>query len=45
MLPRWHSTTQPTTIRAVAGHMLGRSIAIEVNPDTPRARTVLSIPL
>jgi len=39
--------TQPTTIRAVAGHMhlLGRSITIEVNPDTPRARTVLSIPL
>ena len=35
------------TIRAAAGHMhlLGRSIRIEVNPDTPRARTVLNIPV
>ena len=35
------------TIRAVAGHMhlLGRSIRIEVNPGTPRARTVLDIPV
>jgi hypothetical protein len=34
---------QPATIRAAAGHMhlLGRSIRIEVNPGTPRARTVL----
>jgi hypothetical protein len=39
--------TQPTTIRAVAGHMhlLGRSIRIEVDPGTPRAHTVLDIPL
>ena len=37
---------QPTTIRAVAGHMhlLGRKIRIEVNPGTPQARTVLDIP-
>jgi hypothetical protein len=36
---------QPTTIRAVAGHMhlLGRSIKIEVNPGTPSARTILDI--
>jgi len=35
----------PETIRGVAGHMhlLGRSIKIEVNPGTPRARTVLNI--
>ncbi len=35
------------TIRGVAGHMhlLGRSIRIEVNPGTPRARTVLDIPV
>ena len=39
--------TQPTTIRAVAGHMhlLGRAITIKVNPGTPRERTVLDIPL
>ena len=39
--------TQPTTIRAVAGHMhlLGRSIKIEVDPGTPHAHTVLDIPL
>ena len=38
---------QPTTIRGVAGHMhlLGRSIKIEVNPGTPRAKTVLDIPV
>lgn len=37
---------KPETIRGVAGHMhlLGRSIRIEVNPGTPRARTVLDIP-
>jgi hypothetical protein len=36
-----------TTIRAVAGHMhlLGRTIRIEVNPGTPKARTVLRIPV
>jgi FtsP/CotA-like multicopper oxidase with cupredoxin domain len=35
----------PETIRGVAGHMhlLGRSIKIEVNPGTPRARTILNI--
>jgi len=39
--------TEPTTIRGVAGHMhlLGRSIKIEVNPGTPRAKTVLDIPV
>jgi hypothetical protein len=38
---------QPTTIRAVAGHMhlLGRSITITVNPGTPGERTVLHIPV
>jgi hypothetical protein len=37
----------PATLRAVAGHMhlLGRSIKVEVNPDTPDARTVLDIPV
>jgi hypothetical protein len=41
------NVTEPMTIRAAAGHMhlLGRSIKIEVNPGTPRARTVLDIPL
>ncbi len=36
---------KPETIRAVAGHMhlLGRSIRIETNPGTPRARTLLDI--
>lgn len=35
------------TIRGAAGHMhlLGTSIKIEVNPGTPRARTVLDIPV
>jgi hypothetical protein len=38
---------QPTTIRAVAGHMhlLGRTIRIVVDPGTDHARTVLDIPL
>jgi hypothetical protein len=38
---------EPTTIRAVAGHMhlLGRSIRIQVDPGTPRARTILDIPV
>jgi hypothetical protein len=38
---------QPATIRAAAGHMhlLGRSVKIEVNPGTPRARTVVDIPV
>jgi hypothetical protein len=36
----------PTTIHAVAGHMhlLGRSIRVELNPGTPRARLLLDIP-
>jgi len=36
---------EPTTIRAVAGHMhlLGRSIKVQVDPGTPRARTILDI--
>lgn len=39
--------SRPTTIRAVAGHMhlLGRSIKIQVDPGTPRARTILDIPI
>jgi Copper type II ascorbate-dependent monooxygenase, C-terminal domain len=36
----------PVTIQAVAGHMhlLGRSIRVELNPGTPRARLLLEIP-
>jgi hypothetical protein len=36
----------PTTIHAIAGHMhlLGRSIRVELNPGTPRARLLLEIP-
>jgi len=36
---------RPLTIIGAAGHMhlLGRSISIEVNPDTPRAKTILDI--
>jgi len=39
--------TAPETIRGVAGHMhlLGQKIRIEVNPGTPRARTILDIPV
>jgi hypothetical protein len=39
--------TEPATIRAVAGHMhlLGRSIRIQVDPGTLRARTVLDVPV
>jgi len=35
----------PATIRAAAGHMhlLGRSVKVEVDPGTPKARTVLDI--
>ncbi len=38
--------TSPVTIHAVAGHMhlLGRSIRVELNPGTPRARLLLEIP-
>jgi hypothetical protein len=37
---------RPVTVRAAAGHMhlLGRTIKIEVDPGTARARTVLDIP-
>jgi hypothetical protein len=36
---------EPVTIHAAAGHMhlLGKSLTVELNPDTPRARTILSI--
>jgi hypothetical protein len=39
--------TAPETIRGVAGHMhlLGKSIRIEIDPGTPRARTILDIPV
>jgi hypothetical protein len=39
--------TEAGTIRAVAGHMhlLGRSISVTVDQGTPRARTVLDIPV
>ena len=38
---------RPMTVLGVAGHMhlLGRSIRIETNPGTPRARTILDIPV
>ncbi len=38
---------RPMTILGVAGHMhlLGRSLTIEVDPDTPEARTILDIPV
>lgn len=44
------SCTQPVdealTVHAIAGHMhlLGRAIKVELNPDTPAARTLLDIP-
>lgn len=39
------SFDEPMTVRGAAGHMhlLGRSIRIEANPGTPRARTLLDI--
>ena len=38
---------RPVTVRGVAGHqhLLGTSIKIEANPGTPRARTLLDIPV
>ncbi|MFC4783623.1 hypothetical protein ACT8ZV_04065 [Nocardioides sp. MAHUQ-72] len=38
---------RPMTVLGVAGHMhlLGRSIRIETNPGTPRAQTILDIPV
>jgi hypothetical protein len=42
-----HEVHHAVTIRAAAGHMhlLGRSIQITANPGTPRAHTVLDIPV
>jgi len=41
------TVTSPETIRGVAGHMhlLGRTIKVETNPGTPRATTLLDIPV
>jgi hypothetical protein len=41
------TVNQRETVRGVAGHMhlLGKSIRIEVNPGTPRARTILNLPV
>jgi hypothetical protein len=41
-----HSMDDSATIHAVAGHMhlLGRSIRVELNPGTAKARTLLDIP-
>ena len=38
---------RPATVIGVAGHMhlLGRSIKIELNPGTPKAQTLLNIPV
>lgn len=47
----WQSCTrtlnEPITIHSVAAHMhlLGRQLKIETNPGTPRAKTVLDIPI
>jgi hypothetical protein len=37
---------QAGTVQAVAGHMhlLGRAVKVELNPDTPQARTLLDVP-
>jgi hypothetical protein len=37
---------QPLTVYAAFGHMhlLGRSIKVELNPDTPKAQTLLDVP-
>ncbi len=41
-----HPVPQSGTVYALAGHMhlLGRSIKVELNPGTPRARTLLDVP-
>jgi hypothetical protein len=41
-----HKVPRGGTVHAVTGHMhlLGRSIKVELNPDTPQARTLLDIP-
>jgi hypothetical protein len=41
-----HKVTQAGVIHAVAGHMhlLGRSIKVELNPDTPQAQVLLDVP-
>ena len=42
-----HRVRRAGTVYALAGHMhlLGHSIKVELNPDTPRAQTLLDIPL
>ena len=37
---------EPMVVRAAAGHMhlLGRSITVELNPGTPKARLILDVP-
>jgi hypothetical protein len=41
-----HPVTEPGTIYLAAGHMhlLGRAIKVELNPGTPKARTVIDVP-
>ncbi|MFK3979295.1 monooxygenase [Micromonospora sp. NPDC050397] len=41
-----HEVREKATLHALAGHMhlLGRAIKVELNPGTPRARTLLDIP-
>jgi hypothetical protein len=41
-----HRVAQAGAVQAVGGHMhlLGRSITVELNPGTPRARTLLDVP-
>ncbi|MEQ4304618.1 monooxygenase [Plantactinospora sp. B6F1] len=41
-----HQVREAGVVQAVAGHMhlLGRAIRIELNPGTPKARTLLDIP-
>ncbi|RKR86148.1 copper type II ascorbate-dependent monooxygenase-like protein [Micromonospora pisi] len=41
-----HQVTEKSTLYALAGHMhlLGRSIKVELNPGTTKARTLLDIP-
>jgi hypothetical protein len=41
-----YPVTRPARLHALGGHMhlLGRSIKVELNPGTPRARTLLDVP-
>jgi hypothetical protein len=41
-----HPVREPGTIHLAAGHMhlLGRSIKVELNPGTPKAKTILDVP-